>query len=400
MVNAAQAAAELQSGIEKLLGVKPEIIKDTQTATTGEIIIGSTSRTVSGVNLNDNEYSIYTDSGRLVIHAGKSPLLTTAVNEFIKAVQNAGSISEDVPELRSTVLDFETVKTVSGSTYKYSWGDEFNASSLDTSVWSFKGINEYGVAADVKMLTDENCITVNDGNLHLKTIRYTDPDNATVKYATPWSVTSANSMNFTYGYMEMRAKVPVVQGSWGSFWLSTGDISGKSYPYGVEVDVFETQSMLLTPNLHKWYTDTAGKLVDVPYNGSPQSKYHDQTTSSKKIRSYTASSTFRNEYHIIGLEWTPEKIALYVDGNEYMMFDLTDDYEAYNYTNNPNSGMSGFHNPMEVIIGTGIYSEGYYQHNDWAKKYGIQNRSVLPFDYTVDWLRLYQRSGEGELITK
>ena len=400
MVNAAQAAAELQSGIEKLLGVKPEIIKDTQTATTGEIIIGSTSRTVSGVNLNDNEYSIYTDSGRLVIHAGKSPLLTTAVNEFIKAVQNAGSISEDVPELRSTVSDFETVKTVSGSTYKYSWGDEFNASSLDTSVWSFKGINEYGVAADVKMLTDENCITVNDGNLHLKTIRYTDPDNATVKYATPWSVTSANSMNFTYGYMEMRAKVPVVQGSWGSFWLSTGDISGKSYPYGVEVDVFETQSMLMTPNLHKWYRDSAGSLVDIPYNGSPQSKYHDLSGSSKRIRSFTASDIFRDEYHIIGFLWTAKKIVLSVDGNEYMTFNLTDDYEAYSYTGNTDNGMSGFHNPMAVILGSGIYSPRYVKpYNTWAEKYMIKSMSVLPFDYTVDYIRLYQKSDGGELIT-
>lgn len=402
MVNAAQAAAELQSGIEKLLGVKPEIIKDTQTATTGEIIIGSTSRTVSGVNLNDNEYSIYTDSGRLVIQAGKSPLLTMAVNEFIKAVQNAGSISEDVPELRGTVSDFETVKTVSGSTYKYSWGDEFNASSLDTSVWSFKGINEYGVAADVKMLTDENCITVNDGNLHLKTIRYTDPDNATVKYATPWSVTSANSMNFTYGYMEMRAKVPVVQGSWCSFWLTSGDLSGTPSPYGVEVDVFETQSMNMTPNLHKWYNSTGSNITDVAYNSSPVSKYHDLTNSSKKINKYTASDTFKDEYHIIGYEWTPEKMVMYVDNVPYMTFDLNDDYESYTNTGNSSSGgMQGFHNPLEVIIGCGLYSPAYVNpHQTWAEPYMIKNLSVLPFDFTVDWIRLYQKSGEGQLITQ
>ena len=42
-----------------------------------------------------------------------------------------------------------------------------------------------------------------------------------------------------------------------------GDLNGKTYPYGVEVDVFETQSMLMTPNLHKWYRDSAGSLVDI-----------------------------------------------------------------------------------------------------------------------------------------
>ena len=54
----------MQAGIEKILGVKPGIIKDTQTAAAGEIIIGSTSRTVSGVSLRDNEYCVCTDGGR------------------------------------------------------------------------------------------------------------------------------------------------------------------------------------------------------------------------------------------------------------------------------------------------------------------------------------------------
>ena len=104
----------MQAGIEKILGVKPGIIKDTQTAAAGEIIIGSTSRTVSGVSLRDNEYCVYTDGGRLVIQAGKSPLLTTAVNKFLYAVRLSEDIGDEVPEIRGTVSDFDSVKTVSG----------------------------------------------------------------------------------------------------------------------------------------------------------------------------------------------------------------------------------------------------------------------------------------------
>lgn len=234
----------------------------------------------------------------------------------------------------------------------------------------------------------------------MKTIQYTDNDNSTVKFASPWSITTDKSMNYAYGYLEIRAKVPVVQGSWGSFWLSTGNLNGKTYPYGVEVDVFETQSMLMTPNLHKWYRDSAGSLVDIPYNGSPQSKYHDLSGSSKRIRSFTASDIFRDEYHIIGFLWTAKKIVLSVDGNEYMTFNLTDDYEAYSYTGNTDNGMSGFHNPMAVILGSGIYSPRYVKpYNTWAEKYMIKSMSVLPFDYTVDYIRLYQKSDGGELIT-
>ena len=108
----------MQSGIKSILGSASAIVKDTQTASAAEIIIGSTSRTVGGVNLSGNEYCAYTDSGRLVIQAGNSTLLTTAVNEFLKALQGEAD-SEDVPELRGTVSDFATSKTVSGTLYSY-----------------------------------------------------------------------------------------------------------------------------------------------------------------------------------------------------------------------------------------------------------------------------------------
>lgn len=392
----------MQSGIKSILGSASAIVKDTQTAAAAEIIIGSTSRTVGGVKLNSNEYCAYTDSGRLVIQAGNSSLLTTAVNEYIKAVQSASDLSEDVPELRGTVSDFATSKTVSGTLYSYTWGDEFNASSLDTTVWSFKGVDTYGVASDTKMLTDENCITENDGSLHLKTIKYSDPDNASVIFASPWSITTAKSMNYKYGYLEMRAKIPVVQGSWCSFWLTSGKLNGTPSPYGVEVDVFEVQSLNLTPNLHKWYDSTGSNIIDVAYNSSPASKYHDLTSSSKKIKKYSASESFKDSYHLIGFEWTPLKLVMYVDNVPYMTFDLTDDYESYTDTGNSSSGgMQGFHNPLEVIIGCGLYSPAYVKpHNTWAESYMINDMSVLPLDFAVDYIRLYQKSGEGQLITQ
>lgn len=384
-----------------MLGAELTIANDNQPETADEIIVGSTNRTVGGVNLSGNEYRIYTDGGRLVIQAGNSPLLTTAVNEFLKALQNADSLSENVPELRGTVSDFKEFKTVSGTAYRYAWGDEFNGSFLDKTVWSYKNTDgkgdPLGVPSDVKKLTDENCITVSGGDLHLKTIRYSDPDNASIMFASPWSLTTANSMNYQYGYLEMRAKIPAAQGAWASLWLTSGKLGGSLSENGVEVDIFETQGLNLTPNLHKWYGSS-----DVAYNSSPASRYHDLTGSSKKIRKYTASESFRSEYHIIGYEWTPEKMVMYVDGVSYMTFDLTDDYEAYGKTGNSSEyGMQGFKNPMEVIIGCGLYSPAYVNpYQPWAEPYMIKDMSVLPFDYSVDWIRLYRKSGEGQLIMK
>ena len=388
----------MQSGLKEILGTELSIVSDTNEAVANEIVIGNADRPTSGVKLGINEYSVYIYSGRLVIASGHNALLTTAVTEFIKAAENA----TEIPELNGEVSDFVISKTVSGTTYTYSWGDEFNTTALDTDTWSFKGADgSYGVPADTEKLTDERCVDVSDGSLKLKTILYESENSADVKYANSWSLTTAKAMSYKYGYLEMYAKVPAVKGAWASLWLtSSGSLGTQNASYGVEVDIFETQSNFLTPNLHKWYTSTGSNTTDVAYNSSPASKYHDATSSSKKIQKYTAASNFRDEYHLFAFEWTPAKMVMYVDGEVYMTFDLTDDYEKYEKTGNDSEGaMSGFHDPMQIILGSGIYSSRYVAQNSWASDFMLSDDTLLPFELNVDWIRLYQ-SSEGELNTK
>lgn len=401
--NAFKTATQLQTGLKALLGTELTVVPDTEPAVSCEIVIGNADRSVKGVTLNFNEYCAYTDGGRLVITAGHNALLTTAAAKFLESAQ-AG---ERIPELSGRVADFVTEKTVSGTAYAYTWGDEFNTSSLDTDTWSFKGADgSYGVPADIERLTDERCVSVNDGNLSLRTILYESEDNADIKYANSWSITTEKAMSYKYGYLEMYAKVPVVKGAWCSMWLTSGGSLGtQNADYGVEVDVFESAAELLVPNLHKWYTDTGSNIYDVAYNSSPASKYNDATSSSKKIQKCDiaqGNSNFRNEYHLFAFEWTPEKMVMYVDGASYMTFDLTDDYENYDKTANASSGgMSGFHDPMQVILGCGIYSNRYVNpYNTWATDYMLTDDTLLPLEYTVDWIRLYQKTGEGELNTR
>ena len=93
-------------------------------------------------------------------------------------------------------------------------------------------------------------------------------------------------------------------------------------------------------------------------------------------------------------------MVMYVDNESYMTFDITDDYENYDKTgNSSDGGMQGFHSPLEVIIGCGLYSPAYVNpYQPWAKDYMITDLNVLPFDLEVDYIRLYQKSGEGQLI--
>lgn len=391
----------MKAGLKELLGAELTIVPDTETAVADEIIIGNADRSANGVKISIQEYSVYIDSGRLIITAGHNALYTTAVAAFLEQAKD----QIYVPELQGEVSDFVALKTVSGTTYTYAWGDEFNTTSLDTDTWSFKGTDSYGVPADIEKITDERCVSVSDGNLNLRTILYESEDSADVKYANSWSLTTQKAMSYKYGYLEMYAKVPVVKGAWCSLWLtSSGSLGTKNAPYGVEVDVFESQAELLVPNLHKWYESTGTNITDVAYNSSPASLYHDATSSSKKIQKCAVAqdnANFRNEYHLFSYEWTPEKIVMYVDGVSYMTFDITDDYENYSKTANAVSGgMSGFHDPMQVVLGCGIYSNRYVNpYNTWAENYMLTDDTLLPFEYSVNWIRLYQTS-DGELNTK
>ncbi len=377
------------------------MVPDTQTAVANEIVIGNADRSDNGVELSANQYKSYIYGGRLFITAGHSALYTTAVAEFLKSAES----SERVPEIEGVVSDFVIQKTVSNTNYTYVWGDEFNTTALDTDVWSYKGVDSYGVPADIEKITDERCVQVSDGNLNLRTILYQSENSADVKYANSWALTTEKAMSYKYGYLEMRAKVPVVKGSWVGFWLtSEGCLGTQKAPYSAEVDIFETANDLLVPNIHKWYTNTGSNIYDVAYNSAPASFYHNGTNSSKKIQKCTVAQNnpnFRNEYHLFSFEWTPEKLIMSVDGTVYMIFDITDDFENYSETkNNSSGGMSGFHDPLQIILGCDIYSNKYVNpYNTWAKDYMLTDDTLLPFELSVDWIRLYQTSN-GELNTK
>ena len=69
-------------------------------------------------------------------------------------------------------------------------------------------------------------------------------------YKTSKSVTTGRSMTFKYGYLEMRARVPVGQGVWPSLWMKSNvnsegaEIAEKlgckpEADYFTEIDIFE-----------------------------------------------------------------------------------------------------------------------------------------------------------------
>lgn len=347
-------------------GAELRVTDDTATEISKEILVGNTNRLKS--NLAQNEYRVALADSKLVFEGGHSAMTEEAIKWFTSFEYFSGKINL----ISGKCADFSaTVK----DSYEYVWGDEFGGNSLDMSKWSFQ--NRMGGTNKMPTLSDTSVADVDEGLLKLSAIRYYNASRPLAEYATNMTVSSEKSMSYKYGYLEMRAMVPYYRGAWPSFWAVSDMAIGNEKSeadYFIEVDIFEVFSSfnIATPNIHKWYK-----------NGE-----HTQYNTMKMADCYifSDSDNLRYEYHIYGFEWTPDKMTMSVDGVDYCTFDLNENYDM-------KSDMSGFHDNLFILLNNHIYVSDL-SLTDYSN---IVNNKDLPFEYYVDYIRLYQKSGEGNL---
>jgi beta-glucanase (GH16 family) len=114
----------------------------------------------------------------------------------------------------------------------------------------------------------------------------------------PWRsgmVTTYNSFNFTYGFVQVVARVPKGAGFWPTLWLLP---SNKSWP--PEIDIMEV-----------WGNDTSQLAVtnivsDVGGN---------------RVQAHTLVNTsdLSADYHTYAVDWEPGKVTWYLDGQQVAM---------------------------------------------------------------------------------
>ena len=277
----------------------------------------------------------------------------------------------------STSSKPEEIKSYVTEGYKLVWNDEFDGDTLDKNKWG-RSFNHMIPQGDLILLDDDPRVCrVEDGLLKMDVVHYYDPANSIIEYATTCSVETEKTMNYLYGYLEFRAKVPYKIGTWASLWMkSTGTLGiRKTLDYFVEIDVFEIFSSTNTayPHLHKWYLDGSA-------------------TESKIQNNYTFQNNFNlaNEFHIYGMEWTPDEISMYVNGEKYTTYDL-----SYNFDGR--ADMKGFHDPYYLLFDNHIFTN----FSSWVPMdSGTVINTLLPYEFHVDYVRLYQKPGVGALYTK
>lgn len=267
------------------------------------------------------------------------------------------------------------------------WSEEFDGSSLDTKTkWQFA---QTMGASDRYYTNDKNHVSVAEGKLILTAKSYSNMFFKNIKYSLPQGLTTMDRMEFTYGYLEMRAKVPFRRGAWPSFWMKSSgkDRRNGTNKYLAEVDIFEVfaNGSTLDSTLHKWKWNSTGTTV------TNHVQWQETYGSFNRTYTFKNSSNLNNEYHLYALEWTPQYMAFFVDGVQYAKLPIT---QSYDFGKSALPGMDGFHEPFYIIMNNELITNPGNYDSSWMKSSWICQDSDLPINYVIDYVRLYQKQGE------
>ncbi|WP_394830643.1 family 16 glycosylhydrolase [Pendulispora rubella] len=185
--------------------------------------------------------------------------------------------------------------------------DDFNGpagSAIDQSKWRFEtGDNVNNHERQYYTSSTSNASMDGQGNLVI-TARRENPGNYQCWYGrceyTSARLSTAQTFTQRYGRFETRLKVPRGQGMWPAFWMLGNDIGTAGWPGSGEIDIME--------NVGFEPGTVHGTLHGPGYSGSGGvgAGY-----------SLPNGQAFADGFHTFAIEWAPNVIRWYVDGNLY-----------------------------------------------------------------------------------
>jgi beta-glucanase (GH16 family) len=239
------------------------------------------------------------------------------------------------------------------------WNDEFNSSTIDTTKWVFDiGGGGWG-NRELEYYTNrtENA-SLRDGHLVItaRKEKYAGKD------AVTWNYTSARlktlgTFTQTYGRFEARIKVPYGQGIWPAFWMLGEDIQKVGWPQCGEIDIME--------NIGKEPSVVHGTIHGPGYSG-PGGISAAYTLPGKQ--------RFADAFHVFAVEWEPNSIRFYVDGNLFATRTSVDLSPGQKWV---------FDHPVFLLLNLAV-------GGDWPGN--PDSSTVFPQRLLVDYVRVFRRA--------
>ena len=230
--------------------------------------------------------------------------------------------------------------------------DEFNKKGLpDSALWNYDvggegyGNNEAQFYTKSRL---ENA-RVENGNLVIEARKESWKKNL----YTSAKLFTKGKHAWTYGRIEVRAKLPKGKGTWPAIWMMSENM--KTWPDDGEIDIMEHVGFnegFIHASIH---TKKYNHLI------------HTQKTDTIFVKDAT------EKFHVYLLDWSPEKIEVYVDDEKIFTTSNSEKtYEAW-----------PFDQPFYLILNVAI-------GGNWGGKEGV-DEGVFPQKMLVDYVRIYQQ---------
>lgn len=178
------------------------------------------------------------------------------------------------------------------------WFDEFNTDGApDNSKWNFEigngcpdlcgwgnGESQYYTDREDNVIVENGLLKITAKKESFQGFDYTST-----------RMTTKDNYEFTYGRIEVRAKLPEGGGTWPAIWLLGANIDTVGWPACGEIDIME----------HWGHEPT--KVSSATHTPSCSGGCADTSVGETIVTDYAT------EFHVYGLEWTENKLRFFLD---------------------------------------------------------------------------------------
>lgn len=247
--------------------------------------------------------------------------------------------------------------------YSLVWSDEFDVAGLpDSNKWAYdidrnflgwynNELQYYSNARLENSRVENGSLIITARREDLSTAGFSDWGGQ--RYSSARMVTRGKQA-WTYGFIEIRAKLPCGRGSWPALWMLSAPPQ-TAWPADGEIDIME----------HVGFDPGV-------VHGTMHTEAYNHTRNNSRSASTTVPDVC-TAFHKYQLTWNANQIKVGIDDRNF-----------YQYSNDGSGNASWpFDSPQYLIFNIAV-------GGDWGGQMGVDD-TIFPIQMEVDYVRVYQR---------
>ncbi len=317
---------------------------------------GKVDITATADNATSYEFDMGDGSEPIVNTTGEVEYVYENANVFEVEIKAFGASGRFIRENRQIEIITEDAGAGFTSPMSYPgmtliWQDEFTGAALNTAKWTFEigdgcpGLCGWGNNELQYYL--QNNVTVADGFLNITARQQA----AGGRSYTSSRIKTQDKFEFTYGRVDIRARMPIGTGLWPALWLLGANIDEVGWPRCGEIDIMEMRGDEPNKTLSTIHWDNDGTKADT--GGSTQ----------------LSSGTLNDEFHVYTMIWDETGIEF-----------LLNDVKFYEVSTTP-TNLEEFNLPFFFIFNVAV--GGDFLNNP-------DGTAQFPQRMVVDYIRVFQ----------